>query len=348
MRRHFTPMKHKKLISLLLALTMVLALAACSNTDEPAETPAETTPVETPAETTPAEGVDLTILYEQDDSMLNTYSLLAVNPDAPFVDADGNAVSDVYINVEGAAALINWMLSQEALDLAANYGYEEYGEYLFYVLDDAPVSTAEIPAATEDTATIRMSTTTSVNDSGLLGYLLPFFEDEYGYTVEVTSAGTGAAIANATYGNADLLLVHSKSQEENFVAGGYSYVLDGLDAERLPFLYNYFVLCGPSDDPAGVKEAASVTDAFALIAEGEYPFVSRGDASGTHTKEISLWPAELGITTEADSVADYTGWYNYSNAGMGVCLTMAEELHAYILSDKATYLTFRANNGVME
>ena len=341
-------MKHKKLISLLLALTMVLALAACSNTDEPAETPAETTPVETPAETTPAEGVDLTILYEQDDSMLNTYSLLAVNPDAPFVDADGNAVSDVYINVEGAAALINWMLSQEALDLAANYGYEEYGEYLFYVLDDAPVSTAEIPAATEDTATIRMSTTTSVNDSGLLGYLLPFFEDEYGYTVEVTSAGTGAAIANATYGNADLLLVHSKSQEENFVAGGYSYVLDGLDAERLPFLYNYFVLCGPSDDPAGVKEAASVTDAFALIAEGEYPFVSRGDASGTHTKEISLWPAELGITTEADSVADYTGWYNYSNAGMGVCLTMAEELHAYILSDKATYLTFRANNGVME
>ena len=348
MRRHFTPMKHKKLISLLLALTMVLALAACSNTDEPAETPAETTPVETPAETTPAEGVDLTILYEQDDSMLNTYSLLAVNPDAPFVDADGNAVSDVYINVEGAAALINWMLSQEALDLAANYGYEEYGEYLFYVLDDAPVSTAEIPAATEDTATIRMSTTTSVNDSGLLGYLLPFFEDEYGYTVEVTSAGTGAAIANATYGNADLLLVHSKSQEENFVAGGYSYVLDGLDAERLPFLYNYFVLCGPADDPAGVEEAASVTDAFALIAEGEYPFVSRGDASGTHTKEISLWPAELGITTEADSVADYTGWYNYSNAGMGVCLTMAEELHAYILSDKATYLTFRANNGVME
>ena len=122
----------------------------------------------------------------------------------------------------------------------------------------------------------------------------------------------------------------------------------GFEAERLPFLYNYFVLCGPSDDPAGVRDAATVKDAFALIAEGEYPFVSRGDASGTHTKEISLWPEELGITTEADSVADYAGWYNYSNAGMGVCLTMAEEMHAYILSDKATYLTFRANNGVME
>ena len=345
-------MKHNKLTALLLALAMVLALAACSNNQgqtqqSPSVSPETSGPVETPAET-PAEGVDLTILFEQDDDMLNTYSLLAVNPDAPFVDADGNAVSDVYVNTEGAAALINWMLSQEALDLAGNYGYEEYGEYLFYVLDDAPVSTAEIPAATEDTAVIRMSTTTSVNDSGLLGYLLPFFEEEYGYTVEVTSAGTGAAIANATYGNADLILVHSKSQEESFVADGYSYVLDGFEAERLPFLYNYFVLCGPSDDPAGVRDAATVKDAFALIAEGEYPFVSRGDASGTHTKEISLWPEELGITTEADSVADYAGWYNYSNAGMGVCLTMAEEMHAYILSDKATYLTFRANNGVME
>ena len=345
-------MKHNKLTALLLALAMVLALAACSNNQgqtqqSPSASPETSEPMETPAET-PAEGVDLTILFEQDDDMLNTYSLLAVNPDAPFVDADGNAVSDVYVNTEGAAALINWMLSQEALDLAGNYGYEEYGEYLFYVLDDAPVSTAEIPAATEDTAVIRMSTTTSVNDSGLLGYLLPFFEEEYGYTVEVTSAGTGAAIANATYGNADLILVHSKSQEESFVTDGYSYVLDGFEAERLPFLYNYFVLCGPSDDPAGVRDAATVKDAFALIAEGEYPFVSRGDASGTHTKEISLWPEELGITTEADSVADYAGWYNYSNAGMGVCLTMAEEMHAYILSDKATYLTFRANNGVME
>ena len=345
-------MKHNKLTALLLALAMVLALAACSNNQgqtqqSPSASPETSEPMETPAET-PAEGVDLTILFEQDDDMLNTYSLLAVNPDAPFVDADGNAVSDVYVNTEGAAALINWMLSQEALDLAGNYGYEEYGEYLFYVLDDAPVSTAEIPAATEDTAVIRMSTTTSVNDSGLLGYLLPFFEEEYGYTVEVTSAGTSAAIANATYGNADLILVHSKSQEESFVADGYSYVLDGFEAERLPFLYNYFVLCGPSDDPAGVRDAATVKNAFALIAEGEYPFVSRGDASGTHTKEISLWPEELGITTEADSVADYAGWYNYSNAGMGVCLTMAEEMHAYILSDKATYLTFRANNGVME
>ena len=345
-------MNRNKLVSLLLALAMVLALSACSGGAQPQDTqspepsgPASAEPSNSPVE---PQGVDLTILYEQDNSMINTYSLLAVSPDAPFVDADGNPVSDVYINAEGANALINWMLSAEAMELAANYGYADYGEYLFYVLDGAPVSEAEIPAATEETKTIRMSTTTSVNDSGLLGYLLPIFEDAYGYTVEVFSAGTGKAIANAKYGNADLILVHSKSQEEAFVADGYSYVLDGFDSERLSFLYNFFVLCGPSADPAGVKEAPSVKDAFAAIAEGKYAFVSRGDNSGTHTKEISLWPEELGITADAESVADYTDWYTYSNAGMGVCLTMAEEMGAYILSDKATFLTFRANNGVME
>lgn len=342
-------MKKRKLLSLLLAGAMALALTACSGGEQPQQSPSADPSPSLSAQPSPeAESVDLTILYEQDDSMLNTYSLLAVNPDAPFVDADGNPVEDVYINTEGAAALINWMLSQQALDLAGNYGYEDYGEYLFYVLDGAPVSQAEVPAATEENRVIRMSTTTSVNDSGLLGYLLPFFEEEYGYTVEVTSAGTGAAIANAQYGNADLILVHSKSQEEAFVEAGYSYVLEGFESERLSFLYNYFVLCGPSADPAGVKDAPSVKDAFAAIAEGKYPFVSRGDSSGTHTKEISLWPEELGITTDAASVADYTDWYTYSNAGMGVCLTMAEEMGAYILSDKATFLTFRANNGVME
>ena len=297
---------------------------------------------------TPAEGVDLTILYEADEDMINNYSLLAVNPDAPFTDADGNPVSDVYINTEGAAALINWMLSEEGKAAISDYGYADYGEYLFYLTEDGPTSAADIPQATEETKVIRMSTTTSVNDSGLLGYLLPMFEEAYGYTVEVTSAGTGKAIANAQNGNADLLLVHSKSQEEAFVDGGYSYVPPGFDGERLTFMYNYFVLCGPSADPAGVKEAATVKDAFAAIAEGKYPFVSRGDQSGTHTKEISLWPEDLAITVDAASVEGYADWYTYSNAGMGVCLTMAEETGAYILSDKATFLTFRANNGAIE
>lgn len=342
----------KKIAVLLLSLSLLATfLTACAQQNAAENDPPvnDVSDNETSEDnTSQEEGIDLTILYEADDDMINNYSLLAVNPDAPFTDADGNPVSDVYINTEGAAALINWMLSEEGKTAIEEYGYADYGEYLFYLSEDGPVSTAEIPEVTEETKVIRLSTTTSVNDSGLLGYLLPIFEEAYGYTVEVTSAGTGKAIANAQSGNADLLLVHSKSQEEEFVAAGYSYVLPGFESERLTFMYNYFVLCGPSADPAGVKDAATVKDAFAAIADGKYPFVSRGDQSGTHTKEISLWPEDLGITADAASVEGYTDWYTYSNAGMGVCLTMAEETGAYILSDKATFLTFQANNGVME
>ena len=294
-----------------------------------------------------ATSVNTVILKEADDAMINTYSLLAVNPDAPFVDADGNPVSGVAVNVAGARALIDWLLSDEGLEMAASYGQEQYGDSLFYLLDGAPRFTGEIEAATPETATIRLSTTTSVNDSGLLGYLLPAFESEYGYTVEVQSAGTGKAIAAAKFGNADLILVHAKSQEEKFVEEGFSYVLPGFPSERLSFLYNFFVLCGPAGDPAGVAACESVLDAFAAIAGGKYPFVSRGDGSGTHTKELSLWPEELGITAEAESFADYTDWYISANAGMGACLVMAEQMQAYILTDKATFLTFQANGGIM-
>lgn len=314
----------KKLLSLV--LISIFALAAVANAEAV---------------------VDTVILKEADDMMLNTYSMLAVNPEAKFVDVDGNVVEDVAINVEGADALIHWMLSEEALGMADNFGVEVYGEHLFYVLDDAPVSNAEIPQATEENKVIRLSTTTSVNDSGLLSELLPVFEDTYGYQVEVQSAGTGKAIQAAKDGNADLILVHSKKQEEAFVEEGFARVLTGMEAERIPFIYNYFVLCGPSADPAGVQAALDVKEAFGNIAEGKYTFISRGDGSGTHTKELSLWPEDLAITAEAESFADYTDWYVSANAGMGACLVMAEEKDGYILTDKATFLAFVANNGVI-
>ena len=353
----------KKTISLLLVLVMLLGLTACgaskntenqntANTTAEEKAPAneEKAPAADEEKAPAAEGalvVDTKILKEADDKMLNTYSAIAVNAEAPFVDADGKAVADVYVNTAGADALIQWLLSEDALNMAGEYGVAEYGEYLFYVKDDAPVYTGEIASATEETKTIRLSTTTSVKDSGLLGYLLPAFEEAYGYTVEVQSAGTGKAIAAAKAGNADLILVHSKSQEETFVADGFGRTVNGFEAERVSFIYNYFVLCGPSDDPAGAEAAASVLDAFAAIADGEYTFISRGDASGTHTKELALWPEALGITKEADSFASYTDWYISANTGMGACLVMAEEMGAYILTDKATFLTFVANDGVM-
>lgn len=345
--------KMKKILALLLAMSMTVAmLAGCGAKEEaPAEVPAveESVEAEAPVEEAAEDAVvvDTGILKEADEEMLNTYSMIAVNPEAPFVDADGNTVADVAVNTAGADALIKWMLSEEALTLAAEYGKEEYNDTLFYVLDDVVKYEGEIAAATESTATIRLSTTTSVNDSGLLGALLPVFEEAYGYTVEVQSAGTGKAIAAAKNGNADLILVHSKSQEEAFVEEGFGRVLEGFEAERLSFIYNYFVLCGPSADPAGVKEAASVLDAFKAIADGKYTFISRGDGSGTHTKELALWPEEMGITADAETFADYTEWYVSANTGMGACLVMAEEMGAYILTDKATFLTFVANNGVM-
>ena len=348
----------KKILSMLLVFAMMFGLLACgaskpAETQAPTEAPAPATtaaPTEAATEVPTQAGlvVDTCILKEADDKMLNTYTLLAVNPDAPFTDADGNPVSDVAVNTAGADALIHWLLTREALDMAGDYGVAEYGEHLFDVKDDAPVYTGDIAPATEETKVIRLSTTTSVNDSGLLGYLLPVFESTYGYTVEVQSAGTGKAINAAKFGNADLLLVHSKSQEEAFVEEGFARIVDGFTSERISFIYNYFVLCGPSADPAGVKDCASVLDAFAAIADGKYTFVSRGDASGTHTKELSLWPESLGITKEAESFANYTDWYVSANAGMGACLVMAEEMGAYILTDKATFLTFVANDGVME
>ena len=325
----------KKTLSLLLALVMLFSLGISAFA------------ADAPAEETDALVVDTMILKESDDNMINNYTLLAVNPEAPFVDADGNAVEDVELNTVGAAALINWLLSEEGETAAADYGFAEYGKYLFYLKEDRPVSTADIPEATDETKLIRLSTTTSVKDSGLLGFLLPIFEEKYGYEVEVYSAGTGKSIANAKMGNADLILVHAKKQEEAFVEDGFAYVLDGMESERMTYMYNFFVLCGPSADPAGVKDAEDVLAAFKAIADGKFTFVSRGDGSCTHTKELSLWPEELGITAEAESFKDYTDWYVSANAGMGACLVMAEQMGAYILTDKATFLTFLANDGVM-
>ena len=129
---------------------------------------------------------------------------------------------------------------------------------------------------------IRMSTTTSVNDSGLMAFLQPEFEKASGYTLEITSAGTGAAIEKARMGDADILLVHSKTAEEEFIG-------EGFNEERSPFMYNFFVIVGPADDPAGVAGSTTAAEAFQKIADSGSLFISRGDNSGTHNKENAIW-----------------------------------------------------------
>ena len=185
----------------------------------------------------------------------------------------------------------------------------------------------ETVSAKPENSVIRLSTTTSVNDSGLLPYLLPVFEAKTGYKVEVQSAGTGAAIQKAIDGNADVILVHAKASEEEFIDGGYG-------VERLPFMYNYFVIVGPKDDPAGVKGSADAAEAFAKIKDSESKFVSRGDESGTHKAELKIW---------GDNAPDAANdsWYISAGQGMGACLTMASEQQAYCLTDKATFLSMQ-------
>lgn len=190
---------------------------------------------------------------------------------------------------------------------------------------EAGANTTE--AVEKENMTIRMSTTTSVNDSGLLPYLLPVFEKATGYKVEVQSAGTGAAIQKAVDGNADLILVHAKASEETFISDGYG-------VERLPFMYNYFVVVGPKDDPAAIKDSESAADAFKKIADAQAKFISRGDESGTHKAELKIWGENV-----PDSEKDT--WYISAGQGMGACLTMASEQGAYCLTDKATFLSMQ-------
>lgn len=170
---------------------------------------------------------------------------------------------------------------------------------------------------------ITLATTTSTQDSGLLDYLLPKFTDETGVDVEVIAVGTGQALQLGKDGNADVLLVHSRAKEDEFMAAG-----DGVRREDV--MYNDFVIVGPADDPAGIKGTTSAIEAFEKISSSQSGFISRGDDSGTHTKELGIWK-KAGIEPQGD-------WYVSAGQGMGEVLTMAQEQSAYTLSDRATYL----------
>lgn len=168
-----------------------------------------------------------------------------------------------------------------------------------------------------------LATTTSTENSGLLTFILPDFEDEFGVKVDVVAVGTGQALQLGMDGNADVLLVHARAREDEFMAQGHG-------SRREDVMYNDFVILGPAEDPAGIQGKSKASRAFELIAESESPFVSRGDDSGTHTKEKAIW-TEAVIEPAGD-------WYISAGQGMGAVLTMADEEQAYTLSDRATYL----------
>lgn len=173
---------------------------------------------------------------------------------------------------------------------------------------------------------IILATTTSTRDSGLLDMLIPRFEAQSGYRVKLIAVGTGAALQMGRDGNADVLLVHAPEAEETFMREGHGEA-------RFPVMHNDFVLVGPSDDPAQVR-GHIITHALQRIAAAEARFLSRGDDSGTHKKERTLW-AEAGINPNG------TAWYNETGQGMGATLTIASEKQAYTLSDRGTFLAMR-------
>jgi tungstate transport system substrate-binding protein len=175
---------------------------------------------------------------------------------------------------------------------------------------------------------IVVASTTSTQDSGLFGYLLPIVKQKLGITVKVLAQGTGQALDTARRGDADVVFVHAKSAEEKFLAEGYG-------VKRYPVMYNDFVLIGPKSDPAGIK-GKDILTALQTIKAKSAAFVSRGDRSGTHIAELALWK-KAGI----DVAHDKGPWYKEIGQGMGAALNMASASGAYVLSDRGTWLAFK-------
>jgi tungstate transport system substrate-binding protein len=198
----------------------------------------------------------------------------------------------------------------------------------------ATITLAGTPADAQDKSII-VASTTSTQDSGLFGHILPLFKAKSGIDVKVVAQGTGQALDTGRRGDADVLFVHAKAPEEKFVA-------DGFGVKRYPVMYNDFVLIGPKSDPAGIKGTTDVAKALQAIKAKEAPFISRGDRSGTHIAELDLWKA-AGI----DIGKEKGPWYKEIGQGMGAALNTASAANAYVLADRGTWLSFK-NRGDLD
>jgi tungstate transport system substrate-binding protein len=198
----------------------------------------------------------------------------------------------------------------------------------------ATIALAGAPADAQDKSII-VASTTSTQDSGLFGHILPPFKAKTGIDVKVVAQGTGQALDTGRRGDADVVFVHAKAPEEKFVA-------DGFGVRRYPVMYNDFVLIGPKSDPAGIKGTTDVAKALQAIKAKEAPFISRGDRSGTHIAELDLWKA-AGI----DIGKEKGPWYKEIGQGMGAALNTASAANAYVLADRGTWLSFK-NRGDLD
>ena len=199
----------------------------------------------------------------------------------------------------------------------------------------ALLAATSVAALAQEGRFITVSSTTSTQDSGLFGHILPLFKAKTGIEVRVVSQGTGQALDTGRRGDADVVFVHAKAQEEKFVAEGFG-------VERKPVMYNDFVLIGPKADPVGIRGTKDIAAALKAVQEKGARFVSRGDRSGTHSAELNLWKA-AGIDLEKARGA----WYREIGQGMGAALNTAGAMSAYVLADRGTWLSFK-NRGELE
>ena len=200
------------------------------------------------------------------------------------------------------------------------------------VLSGAPVSAQD--------KSIVVASTTSTQDSGLFEYLLPIFTKKTGIAVKVVAQGTGQALDTGRRGDADVVFVHAKAQEEKFLS-------EGQGVKRFPVMYNDFVLIGPKSDPVGIKGTKDIAKALQTIKKKQASFISRGDRSGTHSAELKLWK-DAGIDIEKDLASKNLGpWYKAIGQGMGAALNTAGAGNAYVLSDRGTWIHFK-NKGDLQ
>jgi tungstate transport system substrate-binding protein len=196
----------------------------------------------------------------------------------------------------------------------------------------AAIALLPFVAMAQEADYITVASTTSTEQSGLFGHILPMFEQETGIEVRVVAQGTGQALETGRRGDADVVFVHARELEDQFVEEGHG-------VERHDVMYNDFVIVGPGEDPAGIADAESAASAMAAIAGAEAPFASRGDDSGTHNAELNLW--------ESAGIGPSGEWYRETGSGMGPTLNTASQMNAYALTDRGTWLSFE-NRGELE
>jgi len=240
--------------------------------------------------------------------------------------APGSVISKRRV-LERIAPLMTLVLVAAACSSAASSSPQASAPAASVAQPSAAASPAASPAGSTN---LILATTTSLQDSGLLDVLVPAFEQASGYTVKTVAVGTGQALTMGQQGNADVLFVHAPTQEQAFMDAGW-----GVD--RRLVAHNYFWIVGPAADPAGISSLTSGVDAFKKIAAAKTTFVSRGDASGTNTKELALWKS-AGITTPITA-----SWYVSTGQGMGPTLQIASQKGGYTLTDTATFLANKAN-----